>query len=71
MALSYKKFLVSSSPMISRSRDSDHIHVWEIIGEELNNIMHTFGYHVHPHSTTSVTTEPYIGFFPAMYSVHF
>ena len=50
--------------MISRSRDSDHIHVWEIIGEELNNIMHTFGYHVHPHSTTSVTTEPYIGFFP-------
>lgn len=27
--------------------------------------MHTFGYHVHPHSTTSVTTEPYVGIFPA------
>lgn len=42
------------------TRDSDDIHVGEIILKEVEYVLNALGYHIHPHCITSAAAKPYV-----------
>lgn len=42
------------------TRDANNIHVREISLKKIQNILHTFGDHVHPHGITSAAAKPHV-----------